>query len=285
MQHTTPLISHLRQLHFWLDLGLLALSGLLAYYFPVLKVVPIIAGLEFLSFLTFHSLPAKKSMNIQGFLGGLVSSTAVFVQLLFDVKFKQTYHQELINALLLALSAMLMECLVILYAFVSLDDYLYFLPFAIQLLLILAWLIQQQVSRPERGTTSKNTDIALSLEMDHPILWKNVLKLSLLITALVWIMQTAGSFLSHSKAIATTFIALFEAHAVLAAVLTDWQLHPASNNLLLLCCMILLGNTLSKSYLIYRSPNLTHKERPLAVIFISFLISIALTGVITLLSR
>jgi hypothetical protein len=116
----------------------------------------------------------------------------------------------------------------------------------------------------------------MEMLIDHPIAWKNLATLSLKILALVSIMHLAGNNLGSSREISTLLVWLFEAHAILASVITQWSLDPQSTELLKLIVVILLGTTLSKSYLVFAGKNLESKG-----LFISIMLGVLLQSLST----
>ncbi len=246
MKHNTPLISHFKQMHTWLDIGLLALLFVIAAYVPLLKIVPLVASLELLSFFTFHLLAKKSSLKLQGFLGGFISSTAIFLQILYDNKFASLPSRDVISTLLLALFAMLLECIFILFFFSKQLPLIYYLPFFLQLgFFIIVFLLLQRYSL-SKDTNSDKQEVDIELFIDHPIIWKNVVKLSAFIIVLVSIMNFIGNKFGLSGEISVLIISFFEAHAVLAAIMVQSSIDQENMELLRLIFLILLGNTLSK---------------------------------------
>ncbi len=274
MEHPTPLKSHFKEAHIWWDLFVLALLYGLAAYFPVIKIIPLVASLELIGFISFHLFAKHHSVKLQGFWGGFISSTAVFLQMLNDPKFSQLTDKQLFPALLLALLAMLVECILILAFFSSQTHAIYYLPFILQGGFFIVALFLLNLHSPKNPSLAT---IDLHLEIDHPILWKNVAKLSLLIFAIVTVMHFISTELGFSREISTLLISFFEAHAVLAATLSDWSLHPQNIDLLLLILVILFGNTCSKSFLIYQGKNLRHKKPFILLLFGSYAITLAIS--------
>lgn len=117
----------------WLDVLLLAALYALASRWPVLKIVAIVASIDLLSFVLFHLFAQQRGMAIQGFLGGLVSSTATFVQLLNSERYKGQSTALLSRTLLYALCAMLLECMLILATLAPTAPWHFYLPFAVSL--------------------------------------------------------------------------------------------------------------------------------------------------------
>lgn len=278
MEHKTPLISHFKQKHIWLDIGLLAVLFIVASYIPLLKIVPLVASLELFSFFSFHLFAKRNSLKLQGFLGGFISSTAVFLQILYDKKFTSLHSQDVILTLLLALCAMLLECVFILFFSSTQLPLLYYLPFFLQLsfFIVVFFLVQSYLW--SKNIIPHNPEMNIELLIDHPIIWKNVVKLSVFIIALVSIMHFIGDNFGLSREISTLIISFFEAHAVLAATMFQWSLDQKNIELLQLIFLILLGNTLSKSYLVYKGNNLAKKWTFIVLMFASLAISVVFTS-------
>jgi uncharacterized membrane protein (DUF4010 family) len=274
MPHNTPLSYHFKDKQIWLDMGLLALLFVVASYIPVLKIVPLIASLELFSFFSFHLLTKGSRFQLQGFLGGFISSTAVFLQVLNDAKFAATSDRDLVRALLFAICAMLLECLFIIYFLTDNAPLFYYLPFIIQLIFFALVILYVNTSRNPRFVNEFENEPLADIELlnDHPIIWKNVLKLSLLIFTLIWLMHFVGSEFGLSRGLSTLLVSLFEAHAVLASILTESALAPDQVEPLTLFLVILLGNTLSKSYLVFKGANMRKKGFLIGVI-VSALVS------------
>lgn len=278
MEHKTPLMFHFKQKHIWLDIGLLAVLFVVASYIPLLKIVPLVASLELFSFFSFHLLAKRNSLKLQGFLGGFISSTAVFLQILNDEKFASLPSRDLITTLLFSLCAMLLECVFILFVFSTQLPFIYYLPFFLQLGFFIAVIFLAQGYLRSKDTASQSPEMDIELLIDHPIIWKNVVKLSLVIILMVSVMNVIGEKLGFSREISTLLISFFEAHAVLAATIFQWSLDQKNVELLQLIFLILLGNTLSKSYLVYKSHNLARKWTFIVLIFAGFIISVVFTS-------
>lgn len=279
MQHNTPLSTHFKDKHIWFDISVLAAFFVIAHYFPLLKIVPLIGSLELFSFFCFHLLAKRSRFQLQGFLGGFISSTAVFLQTLNESKFASTNERELLLTLLFATCAMLLECLFIIFFLAGNIPFIYYLPFAVQLTCMVIAILYINTSTRFSGQPSTTISADIELLNDHPIIWKNVAKLSIFIFVIVSAMNFIGNELGLSQGISTLFIALFEAHAILASVMTQWTLNAQNFDLLTLLFLILLGSTLSKSYLAFKGPNLARKGFFISIMFVSLLTSISVTFV------
>lgn len=279
MEHNTPLAYHFKDQHIWFDMSLLVVLFVVASYIPLLKIVPLVASLELFSFFSFHLLTKRSRFQMQGFLGGFISSTAVFLQVLNDKKFSSTSGRELLMTMMFAVCAMLIECLFILFYLADDLSFIYYLPFLMQLMVFGAAILYINFSKSERFAHPHTSLAAVDIELlnDHPIIWKNVVKLSLIISAIMAIMHYIGNGFSFSRELSTLFISFFEAHAILASVMTEWSLNAQNIELMKLFFLILLGNTLSKSYLALRGANLTQKWFFVGIMFASFSVSISAT--------
>lgn len=272
-EHQTPLGYHFKHFHIWLDMGLLAVLFIVASYFPFLKIVPLVASLELFSFFSFHLLAKNSRFQLQGFLGGFISSTAVFLQTLNDKKFAVESEKNLFLTLLFALCAMLLECLFIIYFLAESFSFNYYLPFLTQLACIAAVILYVTFSAhfPAQGISTSSAEF--DMLNDHPIIWRNVAKLSLIIFAIIYSMHFIGTELGFPKSVSTLLISLFEAHAVLASVMTQWSLQSQGFDLMSLLLVILLGNTISKSYFVISGANLKKKGFFVSVLIGSFAMS------------
>lgn len=261
--HATPLSYHFKDKHLWFDVVVLISLFVVASYYPLFKIVPLVASLELFSFFSFHLLAKRSRLQLQGFLGGFVSSTAVYLQMLNSARFASIESPQLVVTLLLAISAMLIECLVIMYFLAEEVPMITYIPFVAQLIFFasVAMLIHVFLIKRAKDSVQNDSQVAYSLDTelvnDHPIVWMTVAKLSLFIFVLIAVMHFIGNELGLSRDFSTLLVALFEAHAILVSVITEWSMEPSGIDLLKLIFLILLGNTLSKSYLVYRSKNLT----------------------------
>ncbi|MDX1490747.1 MAG: DUF4010 domain-containing protein [Pseudohongiellaceae bacterium] len=277
MHHNTPLSYHFKQRHFWFDVGFLLALFVLAYYVPILKILPLLASLELFSFFAFHLFAKSSRFQLQGFLGGFISSTAVFVQTLNDPKFERLQTVHILQTLLFAICAMLLECLLILFFLGSHMPAIYFVPVVTQLLFFLASAFLIGKILPSQESAPSPMPEESDLLIDHPIVWKNVAKLSIIILTLVSIMHFAGNNLGLSASISTFLVSLFEAHAILASIVTQWTMEPDGIELLSLIFVVLAGNTVSKCFLAYKGRNLDKPYWLMAIM----IFALVLSGVVT----
>lgn len=278
MEHKTPLKYHFKDTHIWFDIGLLVVLFVIASYFPLLKIVPLVACLELFSFFSFHLLSKRIRFQLQGFLGGFISSTTVFLQILNDNKFSSISQRDLLLTLLFALCAMLLECLFIMFFLTYNLPFIYYLPFIIQFIFFSITIIYLNTSSSSHFN-NKITDSKVNIAVlnDHPIIWKNVAKLSILIFVIIYIMHFIGNEFGLSRGISTLFVSFFEAHAILASVIMEWSLESHNIDLMKLLFLILLGNTISKSYLAFKGSNLKQKWFFITIQIGSFISSIFFT--------
>tara|TARA_R110001592_G_scaffold281190_1_gene548616 strand:+ start:52 stop:918 length:867 start_codon:yes stop_codon:yes gene_type:complete len=270
IEHNTPLQYHFKRFHIWFDMGLLVLLFVVAAYYPLLKIVPLVASLELFSFFSFHLLTKNSRFQAQGFLGGFISSTAVFLQTLNDKKFAAESDRNLLLTLLFALCAMLLECLFIIFFLAENMPFIYYLPFLTQLVCTAAAILY--VTFSARFASAGAATVAAEFDMlnDRPIIWKNVAKLSLIILAIISTMHFVGTELGFPRSISTLLVSLFEAHAILASVMTQWSLESQGFELMSLFLVILLGNAISKSYFVLSGANLRNKGFFVFVMVASF---------------
>ncbi len=278
MEHNTPLSTHFKDKHIWFDIAVLAGFFVIAHFFPLLKIVPLVGSLELFSFFAFHLLSKRSRFQLQGFLGGFISSTAVFLQTLNESKFSLANERELLLTLFFAVCAMLLECLFIIYFLSDDTSIVFYLPFAIQLGCMGIAILYVSYSPKFAKLAPSTVPADIELLNDHPIIWKNVAKFSALILVLVAAMNFIGNELGLSQGISTFIVSLFEAHAILASVMTQWGMQAQGADLMTLLFIILLGSTVSKSYLAYNGRNLAKKSLFIATMFISLLISLTLTA-------
>jgi uncharacterized membrane protein (DUF4010 family) len=281
-KHSTPLHQHIKEKHLWLDITLLIILWLTAILLPkdialgeflklhlIFKIVSLFATLELMSFLLFHFTSGHRGLLLQGLLGGFISSTATYIQLLGNEKFSVTNVHSTLNALLLAKIAMLVEAIMIVTALSNGQSLQRITPFALQFSLLFLLLIWN-VWRDSKLNHGKN--IHIHVEFDHPIIWKNVLKLSGLILLLVTSMHYLEEYLHFSEYLSAFIISLFEAHSVLASVLIKAQSSPQiGTNQNWLFTLILLGSTISKIFLVIRSQFFTKKKKLVLILCSSIL--------------
>lgn len=250
---------------------MLALAWILVFVLPpmylnipismIIKIVAIVATLEMLSFLSFNLFGRNKSLLIQGFVGGLASSTTVFVQSTRDERFRKLSPYHLAAMLMLAIIAMLVESFVIALGLNAPTIVLAII--VVQIIIMLAFASMTWKKRPKNFFTDNNQFI-----IGHPILWLRVLKLTIFIAALIALMEFGKFYFKDAYFITILVTSLFEAHAVLAATLLESNQH-----IVLAYALITFGHSLSKLALVWRanSPGLVK------LIFIPLLCSLAVS--------
>lgn len=278
-KHQTPLALHFKQKHTWFDVSLLAILWVLVYLVPekfwemggisllfFLKITALVASLEFISFLSFHLLSGKMSLLLQGFLGGFISSTTVYVQLNYDKRFQNVEEKIIAEALLIAVCSMLIECLLIIIS-VSKDFTLPMLvPFSLMLFFISVFLLYSIIKNKKINHQVSGIS---NLEIDDPIVWKKVLTFSLYIALLKLLMIILQKFTSIPVIVATFLASLFEAHAILAVNATNFSHTMNLSEIYVITSLILLGSLLSKMFLVLRGKVLSKKRLILLPISIS----------------
>lgn len=195
-------------------------------------LVLILGGLEFLSYLLIKLLGAKKGTLIVGFLGGLVSSTAV---LLSNSKKAQanpeTWNTALISTIAAKLSAAL-ELLLIVGA-ISHTLFLQVLPAMIAGIAVgaLGLLSILKISSPDLK--------ADGIILKSPLDWVGVFRLSILLASILGLISiTKHSFGDQASFVVSFLTGLFELHGVSLANATMFahdkiSLDVASLNILL----------------------------------------------------
>lgn len=282
-KHQTPLGLHFKQKHTWYDISLLGILWVLVFLVPenlwevggisalfFLKITALVASLEFIGFLSFHLLNGKISLLLQGFLGGFISSTTVYVQLNYDKRFENVEEKLIAESLLIAICSMLIECLLIIVS-VSKDFSLpMLLPFALMLLFISVFLL---FSISKNNKENYQVDGINNLEIDDPIVWKKVLIFSFYIALLKLLMIVLQKFTNIPVIVATFLASLFEAHAILAVNATNFSKSMNLSDIFMITSLILLGSLLSKMFLVLRGKVLEKKRLILLPITVSTLLT------------
>lgn len=281
-KHATPLMSHLHEPRLWWDFFVLALIWALTITLDdqsrvfgisvatVLKIMGMVGLLETFSFIVFHWLGYARGVLLQGFLGGFMSSTTVFIQLTQADTVKLLPPTILSRALLLATLAMIIECVFILYAIAPPTRFLlYSLPFLVQgACIAVAVMLFPKVSNEAQV-------LNLDILSNHPISWSKVMRFSVFIIALIWGIRWFNQSMQLSLVWSGFLLSLFEAHAVLAASMIE--LSPSSPDILSLQIIIavVLGNTLSKCFFVARTKNRTLTVYVAGILIASALVVVA----------
>lgn len=194
-----------------------------------------------ISFLAYQFVDKQNGLYLQGFLGGFASSTTVFVQITQDHRFSKLSVNTLTSILLFATLAMLIETLIIGLGLDASQKILYMIGFQMIVTAVYIYRLWRE------HETSKETNIHFYI--DHPIIWKRVLKLALFILTLIGVMKLITTYAPISEPLAVLLTSLFEAHAVFAAIL----LKDHQSNIYFLYILVSLGSVLSKLFLVWRS--------------------------------
>lgn len=214
-------------------------------------LVLILGGLEFLSYLLIKILGEKKGTLLIGFLGGLVSSTAV---LLSSAKKSHTDPQRWSTALVSTLAAKMAAAIELLFivGFISSSLLFKILPFmTIAILICLtALILTLKFSSPDLQSNG--------FELKSPLDWRGVLRLSVLLASILALISGAKIWFGDQASFLISFLTgLFELHGVSMANATMFaqeniSMQTASFNILLafnasLVSKIFMSWTLSKN--------------------------------------
>ena len=260
---------HFKIFHTWIDLTALALLWVfyflitkyshVEYFSIVIKVLTLVATLEFLSFLFFHFFSNKKNLLLQSFIGGFISSTTTFVRLT-NINLKNKDSNLIMIGLLSAFIAMLIECLLIYFTFWGLKNIVILIPIIIQLLILFMILLNYL-----KNSESK---LDFSLSNEHPILWKKVLTLASFIIFLIISMRFIGNLIQDLNYLVTILFSLFEAHGVFAASISRLSVSN-TRQIALEVMLILSGNFISKSFLVYKNNSFSLRSKAVIYFFLS----------------
>ncbi len=291
-KHQTHLMFHIKQKHTWFDISLLIALWILVFFFPenlwkshdvsflfLIKITTFVATLEFISFILFHLFSEKRSLLLQGFLGGFISSTTVFVQLNYDKRFAQINEKFIVQALLMAICSMLIECLLILVSVANHFSTLMVLPFLFMLIFIIIFILKSIFFTGPKKTESLEIN---DLEIDDPIVWKKVFSFSLFIILLKVGMILIQKFTSIPKIVAIFLTSIFEAHAVLAINSNAFSSANNLSEMYKVILVILVGSLISKMFLVLRGSNIVNKKLVLIPIITSTIMTILVSFFILL---
>jgi uncharacterized membrane protein (DUF4010 family) len=276
-EHETPLRKHILGLHLWKDILFLLSLWLLVTITPtshwvyfIIKIMALIATLEFTSFISFHFMSMKKSLLFQGFMGGFVSSTMVFIQLNYDNKFINLSDSTISQALLLAICSMLIECLIIIFSISPTITLPLLLPFLSALFIIIISIFFINKMKIHKNHVTQEIDF---LELDDPIVWKKVLKFTAYIAALKYLLLFSRQIIGYPKQLGIFLVSLLESHAVLAVTVSEYTYTPPIQDVLLTMWLILLGSMISKMFFIFRGKVLKSKSYMIFVMSLSLVAS------------
>ncbi len=276
--HSTPLKSHLKTSRLWLDLFLLTLLWALSWQLPqhltifqksiwgsLLKIITLISTLEVIGFFSFHLLGRRAGVLIQGFIGGFISSTMVFLQFTQHEEFKTHTPLTIARALLLSSVAMMLPSIFIILS-IDIEHPLDLMtPLIVQIVVISLFLIYFSL------ISHRSTSHHKIMVIDRPITWKKVFYFALLMIGLIYGMRFLNDFLSLSPLISAFAISLFEAHGVLAATIADRQNEISTTIAVEIVMIISLGNVISKTFFILRGKNPALRIPVLLPLFIAVL--------------
>ncbi len=268
-KHTTPLSHHIREKIFWIDItvvGILWLAAILTEntftYSKILKIVALMSTLDVIGFFSFHALGAGRSLLIQGFLGGIISSTGTFLKLSSRHRIQDNELHALTQSLLLALTAMLFECLLIIYALRADAFMAIALPVLVQSALIVSFILFSH------GRNTIHSEIeGMTKMIEKPVIWVRVVKISVLISALIYGMRFLNEKLNLDPSWGAFIASFFEAHAITAATIGADELTATHGQKIML--MILSGNAISKTLICMRSGSRKLVIRVGGILFLS----------------
>lgn len=277
-RHQSNLISHLKTKHFWIDLIILACLWTLTKVIPtevlilksipiynILKIISLVATLEMFSFLTFHTLKKQTGIIVQGFLGGFISSTGTFLRLTRDSVYNNVPSLQIELALISTTCSMLLEAIFLSFAlnrslFFEIARPIFIILFSFALIGIL------KIIKKKRDTSQSNFEY----NIDDPINWKNVLKLTLIIISLIFATRFINQYSKLPIYISSCIISLFEAHGVLAALLTEYSdIKLISSSVM----AILFGGLFSKIIIIFRGTNQSVKKKFILIYLFAYLMA------------
>ena len=252
---------NLKTYEFWFDLALLGLLWIGVLYLPastmsigtlslsdLLKIITLIGTLEALGYFSQYLFGNRKGLLVQGFLGGLISSTMTFLRLC-NVPENSFQPMLITRALLLAVLAMLIECILIIYA-------IHPSPLEVSKLVILQGGIIAFVIVVISWFSPKNTRVDQIFEEDvkihDPIVWKKVIYFSFLIVFIIQLLHFTNEQLSIPYIYSVLLISLMEAHGVLAAAITKFSHTSETEEIQKIVAMVLMGNIIGKTYFVFR---------------------------------
>jgi uncharacterized membrane protein (DUF4010 family) len=235
------------------------------------KITALVASLEFVSFIIFHLVSGKKSLLLQGFFGGFISSTTVFVQLNFDKRFEHIDEKSIAASLLMAICSMLIECHLILISILNSFSIRALMPFSIMLIFTLVFtFLSLHLKKPSTAEIQDLNDI----EIDDPINWKKVFTFSTFIILLKLGMILVQTFTSIPILAAIFLTSIFEAHAVLAVNATSFSIETQLPEMYQMILVILVGSLISKIFLVLKGQNIKNKKLVLLPIIASTVLTL-----------
>lgn len=282
-KHQTSLLSHFKEKHLWIDVAALVVLWIVSIYFIsdiwlkfFLKITALIATLDIVAFFSFHLLGKKNSLLLQGLLGGFISSTTVFVQLNNDKKFLTAESSVLSQAMLIANSAMLLECILILVTLSVNFSLLMLLPFIYSLVVMFGAILTLRVMKKDLPTHISPILESIHFENDDPIKWSKVIKFSIYIAGLKYLLLLSQNINGISKELGIFLTSLLEAHAILAISIIDLGSEVTMATFWFTMVLIICGSTVSKIVIVLKGSILKNKTLVIVPLFLSLILTIGL---------
>lgn len=204
-----------------------------------------IAGIQFAGYLAIRLFDQRVGMMLTGFLGGLVSSTAVFATLPSTLRSHPHLTGATIGSALLAIVAMLVEVAIILLVASPVLLGVIFLPIVTMMMvgIISAWLLfrHQQINP------------ALPSHLSNPLDFFSVFRTSVFIGIILIVVAIAKRYLGAEGVMFASFISgLFEIHGVTLATALLYvgnQLKLANAGMVL--ALAIMATFVSKIFLLW----------------------------------
>jgi len=225
------------------------------------------ATIEFIGFVALHLFGLRRGLFIQGFLGGLLSSTMFYIQMSDREKTAYYHHSEIISSLILATIAMLTLAETIILTLANKNFFQLSLPILLQItgLILCLFFFKKKGPHPH---LAKQTFVII----EDPIVWKNVLKFTLILSVILIGVKALNLWIPQSYLISTLIISFFETHAILAAYLSGSETITYQPQTVLM--VILFGNIISKIFLTMRSTIPEIKFPVISSLVFSYLIAL-----------
>lgn len=236
--------------------------------FGILMVT--ISGIQFAGYISIRLFGERFGMAITGFLGGLVSSTAVFASLNSTLRFHPDFKLAIIASAIFAILAMIVEIIVIILVASPTLFYLVAKPIIVMgmtsILIAMALLYFQKIKTHSISSLSK------------PLNLSSILYTSLFIAIMLIIIAIAKRFVGNEMMIVISFLGgLFEIHGVsLATALLYLNQNLTNAAATQILYTALLASFISKIFLLF---SLTPFRFALQTA--SFLLIILTSGILT----
>ena len=205
-------------------------------------LMALIASIQFGGYVAIRLLGEKMGLSITGFLGGFVSSTAVFLHLPRRLKSEPELLRPITSALILSNVGNLFELLIILFAASITIGKILAIPLSVAMLVgaITAFFLEKNI----RIKNSKASEYS-----KNPLDLKSIALLSLFIFSMVLIIGFARITLgSHAASLVAFLGGLFELHSVSLATATLFSKGKLSlDETILNLSLALLGSFVSKT--------------------------------------